>query len=112
MGGFCRRQKDPPPLARRARLACAVAFAAACYPCDMASNADTLLTRITQTPGLCGGRACVRGMRIRVSDVLDLLAAGVGEDEILADFPDLERDDIRACLVFAARRASHVQVAA
>jgi uncharacterized protein (DUF433 family) len=51
-------------------------------------------------------------MRIRVSDVLDMLASGVGEDEILADFPDLERDDVRACLVFASRRVSHAQVAA
>jgi uncharacterized protein (DUF433 family) len=78
----------------------------------MTSKADALLTRITQTPGVCGGRACVRGMRIRVSDVLDMLASGVGEDEILADFPDLERDDVRACLVFASRRVSHAQVAA
>lgn len=75
-------------------------------------SGDELLKRITQTPGVCGGRPCVRGMRIRVSDVLEMLAEGVTEAEILADFPDLERDDIRACLVFAARRAAHVQVAA
>ncbi len=73
---------------------------------------DRLLSRITQTPGVCGGRPCIRGMRIRVSDVLELLAEGVAEDEILADYPDLERDDIRASLLFAAKRAAHVQVAA
>lgn len=71
-----------------------------------------LLSRITQTPGLCGGKPCVRGMRIRVSDVLDLLAAGVSQETILADFPDLEADDIRACLVFAARRIDHPKLAA
>ncbi|HYE60798.1 MAG TPA: DUF433 domain-containing protein [Phycisphaerales bacterium] len=71
-----------------------------------------LLERITQRPGQCGGKPCIRGLRIRVSDVLEMLAAGVGEDEILADYPDLERDDIRAALVFAAKRVSHSQVAA
>ncbi|GIK20121.1 MAG: DUF433 domain-containing protein [Leptolyngbya sp. PLA2] len=78
----------------------------------MPIDAESLLKRITQKPGQCGGRPCIRGLRIRVMDVLEMLAEGVSEDEILADFPDLERDDIRACLVFAARRAAHVQVAA
>lgn len=78
----------------------------------MSTTTDALLVRITQTPGVCGGRPCVRGLRIRAADVLEMLAEGVTEAEILADFPDLERDDIRACLVFAARRAAHVQVAA
>jgi uncharacterized protein (DUF433 family) len=76
------------------------------------NNAEELLKRITQRPGQCGGRPCIRGMRIRVMDILEMLAEGVTEDEILADFPDLERDDIRASLVFASRRASHAQVAA
>jgi len=78
----------------------------------MAHSAETLLARITQTPGLCGGRQCIRGLRIRVSDILEMLAEGVESKEILTDFPDLEPEDIRACLVFAARRASHVQIAA
>lgn len=62
------------------------------------------MNRITFEPGKRRGRPCIRGMRITVSDVLDYLAAGMSEDEILWKFPGLERDDIRACLVFAARR--------
>lgn len=58
--------------------------------------------RITLEPGKRSGRPCIRGLRITVSDVLDYLAAGMSEDEILDDFPDLQRDDIRACLAFAA----------
>lgn len=64
-------------------------------------------TRITFNPEQCGGRPCIRGMRIRVKDVLDLLAAGVNEAEILADFPYLERDDIAACLEYAAAELDH-----
>lgn len=75
-------------------------------------NEESLLKRITQTPGVCGGRPCIRGLRIRVSDVLQMLAAGETAATILADFPDLEQDDIPACLIFGARRAAHVQVAA
>ncbi len=59
---------------------------------------------ITIEPGKMGGKACIRGMRITVYDVLDYLASGMTEDEILADFPDLTREDIRACLAFAADR--------
>lgn len=55
--------------------------------------------RITFNPEVCGGRPCIRGMRIRVSDILEMLGQGVPEAEILADFPDLESEDIRACLV-------------
>src|SRR5215218_2818229 len=55
-----------------------------------------LLNRITSNPRQCGGRPCIRGMRIRVKDVLDMLAGGASEEEILADFPYLEPDDIRA----------------
>ncbi len=64
---------------------------------------SSLLTRISQTPGQCGGRPCIRGMRIRVSDILEMLAEMVSVNEILADFPDLELADIQACLLFAAR---------
>ena len=63
--------------------------------------------RITVNPEQCGGRPCIRGMRIRVSDVLDLLANGIGIQEIIEELPDLEPDDIRACLRFASRRLSH-----
>jgi uncharacterized protein (DUF433 family) len=65
------------------------------------------MDRITFNPNQCGGRPCIRGMRIRVKDVLDLLAAGVSEAEVLSDFPYLEREDIRACLAFAAAEADH-----
>ena len=59
---------------------------------------------ITIDAGKRSGTSCVRGLRITVSDVLDYLASGISEDEILQDFPDLTRDDIRACLAFAADR--------
>lgn len=65
------------------------------------------MERITFNPQQCGGRPCIRGMRIRVKDVLDLLAAGLSEAEILEDYPYLEPDDIRACLSFAAAIADH-----
>ena len=55
-------------------------------------------------PGKRGGKPCIRGLRITVYDVLEYLASGMSEDEILADFPDLRREDIRACLAFAADR--------
>jgi len=67
----------------------------------------TLLSRITVEDGKCGGRPCVRGLRIRVSDILDLLRHGASHDEILADYPSLERDDILASLEYAARQADH-----
>jgi uncharacterized protein (DUF433 family) len=63
--------------------------------------------RITFNPNQCGGRPCIRGMRIRVKDVLDLLASGVPEAEILADFPYLQPEDIRACLEYAADEVDH-----
>jgi uncharacterized protein (DUF433 family) len=65
------------------------------------------MDRITFNPDQCGGRPCIRGMRMRVKDVLDLLAAGVSESEILADYPYLEADDIRACLAYAAQESDH-----
>jgi uncharacterized protein (DUF433 family) len=63
--------------------------------------------RITVDPNQCGGRPCIRGMRIRVKDVLDLLAAGVSEQIILQDYPYLEPDDIRAVLEYAAAQSDH-----
>ena len=60
--------------------------------------------RITMEPGKRSGKPCIRGMRITVYDVLEYLASGMSEDEILRDFPDLVREDIRACLAFAADR--------
>lgn len=59
-----------------------------------------LLDRITFNPRQCGGRPCVRGMRIRVTDVLDLLEAGLSSAEVLSELPDLEADDNRACVDF------------
>jgi len=64
----------------------------------------SLRDRITIEPGKRGGQPCLRGLRITVYDVLEYLASGMSEDEILRDFPDLEREDIRACLAFAAER--------
>jgi uncharacterized protein (DUF433 family) len=61
-------------------------------------------TRITIEPGKRGGRPCIRGLRITVGDLLEYLASGMSEDEILHDLPELEREDIRAALAFAAER--------
>ncbi len=60
--------------------------------------------RITIEAGKRGGKPCIRGLRITVYDVLEYLASGMSEDQILRDFPDLAREDIRACLAFAADR--------
>jgi uncharacterized protein (DUF433 family) len=62
------------------------------------------MDRITIEPGKRSGKPCIRGLRITVSDVLEYLASGMTEDHILAEFPDLEREDIRAVLAFAADR--------
>ncbi len=67
----------------------------------------SLLERITVNPKQCGGRPCIRGMRIRVSDVLDLFAAGLSAEKILEELPDLEADDVKACMVYARRRIDH-----
>ena len=67
-------------------------------------------SRITVEPDKRGGRPCIRGMRITVSDVLEYLAAGMTEDEILGDFPYLTREDIRACLAFAAERERRIAI--
>ena len=68
--------------------------------------------RITVNPRQCGGRPCIRGMRIQVSDVLELLADGMTPEQILDEHPDLEIEDIHACLRFASQRVSHPIVAA
>jgi len=65
------------------------------------------LGQITVNPDRCGGRPCLRGLRIRVKDVLDLLAAGASREEILADYPRLEDADITAALEYAAQSADH-----
>ena len=66
-----------------------------------------LLQRITIEPGKCGGRPCIRGLRIRVADVLHLLSAGATFEEILADYPFLEREDILAAIEYAALQTEH-----
>jgi uncharacterized protein (DUF433 family) len=66
------------------------------------------LHRITVDPNQCGGRPCLRGLRIRVKDVLDLLAAGANREEILQDYPILVDGDITAALEYAARQSDHV----
>lgn len=71
-----------------------------------------LADRITANPDQCGGRPCVRGLRIRVTDVLDLLASGLSAEQTLDELPDLELEDISACLRFASRRLDHPIVAA
>lgn len=68
--------------------------------------------RITVDPEQCGGRPCIRGMRIRVTDVLDLLAAGLGVEQVLAEMPVLERADVEAALRFASQRVDHPIIAA
>lgn len=67
----------------------------------------TELHRITANPEVCGGRPCIRGTRVRVKDVLDLLAAGATREEILTDYPYLEEEDITAVLEFAAQFLDH-----
>ena len=66
------------------------------------------MNRITIDPEQCGGRPCIRGMRIRVVDVLDLLANGLTSMQVLEELPDLEAEDIRACLQYASRKLNHL----
>jgi uncharacterized protein (DUF433 family) len=73
---------------------------------------SNLLERITTNPEQCGGRPCIRGMRIRVTDVLDLFAAGLTAEQILDEMPDLEMDDLQAALQYAARKLDHPVLAA
>ena len=88
------------------------AATAVLYLPPLPDYARPVMDRITFNPDQCGGRPCIRGMRIRVKDVLDLLAAGVGEAEILEDYPYLEAGDIRACLAYAAAEADHAVLVA
>jgi uncharacterized protein (DUF433 family) len=79
---------------------------------EHAVSESELLRRVTIEPGKCGGKPCIRGMRIRVGDVLDLLAAGLSSDQIVQELPDLEPDDVRAALAYAARRLNYSPLAA
>jgi len=74
---------------------------------DLNGQSSGLLSRITLNPAQCGGKPCVRGMRIRVSDVLDLLASGLTPEKVIEELPDLEADDVKACLVYASRRLNY-----
>jgi uncharacterized protein (DUF433 family) len=73
---------------------------------------NTLMKRITIDPDQCGGRPCIRGLRIRVADILDLLASGLTQTEILEELPDLEKEDIEAALKYARVKLDHPVVAA
>lgn len=68
---------------------------------------ENLLKRITINPAQCGGKPCIRGMRIRIQDVLDLLANGLSREEVLLELPDLELEDISAVLMYASKSVSH-----
>jgi len=76
------------------------------YPVEENMN-SSLLDRITVEPGKCGGRPCIRGQRMRVTDVLGLLGAGASHEEVLADYPFLEENDILAALEYAAVQTDH-----
>ena len=69
-------------------------------------------SRITMNLRQCGGRPCIRGMRIRVIDILDLLANGLSVHQIIEDLPDLEEDDVRAAIQYARKRVDHPVIAA
>lgn len=70
----------------------------------------SLLQRITIEPGKCGGRPCIRGKRIRVTDILELLASGASVEEIVEDYPTLDRDDVLAAISYAALQTSHTVI--
>jgi uncharacterized protein (DUF433 family) len=78
----------------------------------MLASVAYLFDRITVNPRQCGGRPCIRGMRIRVIDILELLAAGLSFEQILEELPDLELDDIKAALLYAVRKLDHPVLAA
>lgn len=73
---------------------------------------NNLQSRITTNTQQCGGRPCIRGMRIRVSDVLDLFAAGLTAEQILEEMPDLEKEDLQAALQYASRKIDYPRLAA
>ncbi len=68
---------------------------------------NLIAERITVVPGVCGGRPTIRGMRITVADILELLAGGMSVEQIIIDYPYLEKQDIQACLEYAAQAAKH-----
>ena len=80
-------------------------------PSSLCGGGAGAVSRITTNPAQCGGRPCVRGMRIRVTDVLDLLGEGLSPSEILEELPDLDAEDVRACIQFARRRVDHAVLA-
>jgi uncharacterized protein (DUF433 family) len=71
-----------------------------------------LMERITVDPRMCGGRPCIRGMRIRVTDILDLLGSGLSTQQVLEELPNLEQADVEAALKFASGRLDHPILAA
>jgi uncharacterized protein (DUF433 family) len=73
----------------------------------MPASVPHLFDRITVNPRQCGGRPCIRGMRIRVIDILELLAAGLSFEQILEELPDLELEDLKAALLYAVRKLDH-----
>lgn len=79
---------------------------------DGTMDASALISRITINPAQCGGRPCIRGMRIRVADVLDLLANGLTTQQVVEELPDLETEDIQATLIYARRLTDHPILAA
>jgi uncharacterized protein (DUF433 family) len=78
----------------------------------MPASVAYLFDRITVNPRQCGGRPCIRGMRIRVIDLLELLAAGLSFEQIIEELPDLEVEDIKAALLYAVRKLDHPVLAA
>jgi uncharacterized protein (DUF433 family) len=78
----------------------------------MPASVAYLFDRITVNPKQCGGRPCIRGMRIRVIDILELLAAGLSFEQIIEELPDLELEDIKAALLYAVRKLDHPVLAA
>ena len=78
----------------------------------MPASVAYLFDRITVNPRQCGGRPCIRGMRIRVIDILELLAAGLSFEQILEELPDLELEDLKVALLYAVRKLDHPLLAA
>lgn len=112
---FCRGQEPVEPsdffkameMAAGKRTTQRVVLVEACLRKDDQSLWCVNMERITIDPEQCGGRPCIRGMRIRVVDVLDLLANGLTAEQILSELPDLEPEDIQACLQYASRKLNH-----
>ncbi len=75
-------------------------------------NINSWQSRITVNPQQCGGRPCIRGMRIRVTDIIDLLASGLNKEQIIEELPDLEQEDIEAALRYVSAKFDHPVIAA